>query len=189
MNLNMRMIALAATAALAACADSEPPKMVDDDLVEQPARETTAPILAEDQPAIGEWTPSLQDEQPVLQFGPINTEPLFSLRCGESGGLALRRHGTIVTGGAQRMAITIADVTRELPVEQVGSAVPMLRAQVDAGDALIAAMGGDQPIRIAMGDAPLLVLPSSPAIGEFVARCSSAPSSAPADNPREGASS
>jgi len=188
----MRLILpLAALAVLAGCADSEPPEAVptDDGGAYNVVTPVKAPITDDAEPAIGQWIQSMQDEQPVLQFGPANTEPLFSIGCDARGGILLNRHGTIAGNAGEMMTITIGSETRSLAVNAAQGPLPKLRASVPAQDEMLGQLTqAQQPIRISMGDGPPLVLPASPAIGEFIQSCgnprsrAAAPAAAPADN-------
>lgn len=173
---------LAALAVLAACADSEPPEATptDDGGAYNLVDPVKAPIADEAEPAIGQWIQSMQDEQPVLQFGPANTEPLFSLRCDDRGGLLLNRHGTLATDGGEMMSVTIGSASRNLAVNAAPGPLPKLRAAVPAQDELLEQLAASQqPIRISMGDGPPLVLPNDPSIAEFIESCNNPRASRP----------
>lgn len=180
--------AFAALAVLAACADSEPPEAVPTDSggaynVVTPVK---APITDDAQPAIGQWIRSMQDEQSVLQFGPPNTEPLFSIGCDARGGIVLNRHGAVAGSSEAMMSVAIGTDSRNLAVAEAQGPLPRLRASVPAQDELLGKLrDAREPIRISMGDGPPLVLPASPAIGEFIGECGNPqaqrrPSAAPA---------
>lgn len=169
-----RFLPLAAFAALAACADSEPPEAVptDDGGAYNVVTPVKAPIADDAEPAIGQWIQSMQDEQPVLQFGPANTEPLFSIGCDARGGILLNRHGAIAGNAGEMMTITIGSDSRNLAVNAAQGPLPKLRASVPAQDELLGQLSkAQQPIRISMGDGPPLVLPVAPAINEFISGC------------------
>jgi hypothetical protein len=169
-----RFLPLAAFAALAGCADSEPPEAVptDDGGAYNVVTPVKAPITDDAEPAIGQWIQSMQDEQPALQFGPANTEPLFSIGCDARAGILLNRHGTVAGNSGEMMTITIGSETRNLAVNAAQGPLPRVRASVPAQDELLAQLGeAQQPIRISMGDGPPLVLPASPAIGQFIQSC------------------
>ena len=192
-------LVLAALAGLGACADSEPPEAVptDDGGAYNVVTPVKAPIADEAEPAIGQWIQSMHDEQPVLQFGPANTEPLFSIGCDARGGILLNRHGTVASGSGAMMTVTIATETRNLAVTDAQGPLPKLRASVPSQDELLGQLRqARQPIRISMGDGPPLVLPASPVIGEFIQSCGNpgaarrpAPAAPAADNGAAGANS
>jgi hypothetical protein len=188
----MRLILpFAALAALIGCADSEPPEAVptDDGGAYNVVTPVKAPITDDAEPAIGQWIESMQDEQPVLQFGPPDTEPLFSIGCDTRGGILLNRHGTVAGNAGEMMTITIGSETRNLAVNAAQGPLPKLRASVPAQDEMLLQLSqAQQPIRISMGDGPPLVLPASPAVGEFIKGCGNpraravAPAAAAAEN-------
>lgn len=171
----MRLVlSLAALAALTGCADSEPPEAVptDDGGAYNVVTPVKAPITDDAEPAIGQWIQSMQDEQPVLQFGPANTEPLFSIGCDARGGIILNRHGATAANAGEMMTITSGADTRNLAVNAAQGPLPKLRAAVPAQDELLEQLSqAQQPIRISMGDGPPLVLPVAPTIGEFIQSC------------------
>ena len=135
--------------------------------------------------ALGDWRDSLQDEIAALEFGPAGAPPIFSLRCDERRGLLLQRHGTPLFGDLPMMLVTIGNETRRLAVASTGGTIPMLRAALPPQDPMLERLSNlATPITIRMGDSAPLVLPPSPAIGTFVARCASTErrSGAAADN-------
>ena len=137
----------------------------------------------EEEIAAGNWREGAQDNSPALEFVDGAAEPLFSLRCGEAGGLMLQRHGAGESSANATIAISVGRERRELPASLAGPG--LLRAALPAGDALIAALGGAAtPIGArATGTAPLL-LPPGPPVSTFVARCvgNQAAAPAPADS-------
>jgi len=174
---------LAALALLSACADSEPPEAVptDDGGAYNVVDPVKAPITDDAAPTIGQWIQSMQDEQPVLQFGPANTEPLFSIGCDTRGGILLNRHGTVAGAEGEMMTVAIGSSTRNLAVNAAQGPIPKLRAAVPAQDELLGQLSdAEQPIRISMGDGPPLVLPAAPAIGEFIKSCGNPRAAQPA---------
>ena len=155
-----RSFLLAALLALSACAESDDAALV-------PIEEEAGLIGT-----LGEWALATQDERPVLQFGPAGTQPLFSLRCDDRQGLLLQRHGVVPAGAAEMMTVTLGAATRRLAVNPVAAAVPLLRAAVPANDDLIAELAdATVPIMIAVSDDPVLNLPPSPLVGEYVGSC------------------
>ena len=171
----MRLFPLIALTALAACADSEPPDAVpaNDNGAYNLVEQVSVPLADDAQPTLGQWMEAMQEEQPALQFGAPNTEPLFSLRCGEDGGILLNRHGIVAQGGAGTMVVTIGAEAQRLAVAAVPGPLPMLRATVPAGDPLLVRLGGAKDvIRIAIGDSPVLTLRASPLVAQFISDCS-----------------
>ncbi|MGS1016643.1 hypothetical protein [Allosphingosinicella humi] len=171
----LRLIPLAALAVLAGCADSEPPDAAQTD--ESGAYNMVQPVTAkldaeEAAPAIGEWRRSMLEEKPALLFGPADTEPLFSLRCAAGGGLLLQRHGAIAIGSGEQMKIASGGQSEQRDVEAVQGPPPLLRAALAGDDALVARIAeARQPIEVAIGAEPALVMKSDPLIGEFVRSC------------------
>lgn len=168
-----RLLLSAALIGLAACADSESPDaMPAEDAAYNMIDPVKAGVEDEAAPAIGEWVRSLQDERPVLQFGPANTEPLFSIRCDDREGVLLLRHGTVATGATEMMTVAIGAASRQLAVAAVEGPLPLLRAAVPANDPLLARLRENAgPVGISVGDGPPLLLPPSPLIGPFVEGC------------------
>lgn len=171
----LRLIPLAALAVLAGCADSEPPDAAQTD--ESGAYNMVAPVTAkfeaeEAAPAIGEWRRSMLEEQPALLFGPAGTEPLFSIRCAAGGGVLLQRHGAIAIGSGEQMKIAFGVQAEQRNVEAVQGPPPLLRAVLGSDDALVAQIAdARQPMAVAIGDEPALVMKPDPLIGEFVRSC------------------
>jgi hypothetical protein len=72
------------------------------------------------------------------------------------------------------MLVTIGNNTRRLAVTSGTGPVPMVRSTLTARDPLLATLAQEgSPITVRVGDAPPLVLPPSPLIGEFVSLCAS----------------
>ena len=171
----LRLIPLAALVVLAGCADSESPDAAQTDVTG--AYNMVAPVTAKLEtedvaPTIGEWRRSVLEEQPALLFGPAGTEPLFSIRCVAGGGLLLQRHGAIAIGSGEQMKIASGGRAEQRNVEAVQGPPPLLRAVLAGDDALIAQIAdARQPIEVAIGDEPALVMKPDPLIGEFVRSC------------------
>ena len=181
-----RLAALSALLVLAACAESEPPDVspAEDDGAYNMIDPVTAEVAQDAGPAIGDWTRTMQEEQPALAFGPAGAEPLFSLRCDDREGLLLQRHGVVLAGEAEMMIVTLGDSSHRLAVNPVAGAVPLLRAAVPANGDLIVELGGaTAPIVVAVSDDPVLNLPPSPMIADYIRSCSqeAAPATAEAD--------
>ena len=170
----IRSLVFAALVLLAGCAKSEKAALVPID--EDEGFNVVAPVKASavEEPALslGEWTQGMQEDQPALLFGPAGTEPLFSMRCDDRGGLLLQRHGVVPTGAAEMMTLSFDGTSQRLAVNPVAGTVPKLRAAIPASDDLLAALGGaSTPLTVALGDGPALNLPADPAIGNFIRSC------------------
>lgn len=169
-----RFLVLTALAALAACADSEPPDAVtvEDDGAYNLIDPVSADVASNAEPAIGEWARSMQEEKAALVFGPTGAEPLFSLRCDDREGILLNRHGLVEAGTAGMMTLHMGAASRQLAVNPVEGALPMLRSAVPANDPLLAQLSDyDGPVEVVVGDGAPLVLPPSAMIGQFIQSC------------------
>ena len=157
---------------LAACARSEEASMVPPDSNQGYNRvgAVSSPEKDDREPAIGQWRAALQDDRQGLEFGPLGTEPLFSLLCAqEGGGVTLQRHGS-ATGNV--MQVTIGDVTERLPAAAGGGSIPMLRADLAPTSrmfGLVAAAA--EPIVIRLDDGSPLILPHGPLVADYVRTC------------------
>jgi hypothetical protein len=178
-----RPLILSSLLLLSACARTEEASMVPPDgeagynLVEQVRR----PEQDDGEVALGQWRRGMQEDAPVLEFGPEGTAPLFSIRCDERRGVLLQRHGDAPVGDLPMMLLQIGGETRRLAVTTVGTGVPMLRAAVPPSDALMERLATvNQPLIIRIGDAAPLVLPTDPSIGAFVRGCASGETAAAA---------
>ena len=162
---------------LAACARSEDASTLPTDINEvQPVE--TARSLAEDdrQVALGEWRTGIQEERSALEFGPGGTAPLFSMVCGNNGGLIMQRHGAVDFEGLQMMIIGLGGQTRRVAVTAVQGTVPMLRASIPATGPLIEEIARETgPITIRTADSGSLILPHSPMIAQYIRACANAP--------------
>lgn len=172
---------------LAGCARSEDAAVVDDMNALQAVERVRAPERDDEEIALGEWRDTLQDQDVALEFGPAGAAPLFSIRCDARRTLFLQRHGVTATGDLPMMLVTIGSETRRLAVTGAGGPMPMLRSSLAPSDPLVATLAAAAtPIVIRIGDAPPLVMPPSPAIGAFLARCESG-AEAPAEADGEAA--
>lgn len=159
---------------LAACARSEEASLVPPDGNQGYNRvgAVGAPEQDDGEPSIGEWRASLQEDRPALEFGPMGTEPLFSLLCTPNMGVLLQRHGGAPTGPLPQMRVTIGGVDAEFPVTAGGGAIPMLRAELPrASQAMQALASSGQPLTARLGDAAPLVIPASPLVADYVRSC------------------
>jgi len=126
------------------------------------------------EPAIGEWRASLQENVQVLEFGPLGTEPLFSLQCTANRTVLFQRHGGAPSGPIPTMQFTKGQVTERLQVTAAGGAVPMLRAEVPLQSPLAQAIAADgDPLQVRLGDGAPLILPPSALIGDYLRTCAS----------------
>lgn len=136
--------------------------------------ETVRPERDEDEPALGEWRATLQEDQRAIEFGPRGAAPLFSLACDARRGLLLQRHGLEAAGDLPVMLVSIGSETRRLAVTGGDGPIPMLRASLNGSDTLVAAFSRTTtPIAIRIGDAAPLILPASPMIGTYIGECQS----------------
>lgn len=151
---------------LAGCARSEDASITVD--MNQMAPDIAIRNSAEEEITAGAWRESTQENSAALEFADTGGQPLFSLRCGERGGLLVQRHGVQAAGA---VSIAVGRERRDVAAELVQPG--LLRATLQAGDPLIAALGGAAtPIGVrAVGPSPLL-LPPGPALNTFVGRCS-----------------
>ena len=175
--------ALAASLLVAACARSEDASVMIDPNALAPAIERRPVTSAGDEEEIanGVWRDGQQEQAAALEFTTPQGAALFSLRCGEGGGLLLQRHGAPPTGDAGSMSVMVGRESRRVALTAVPAPTPLLRATLPANDALIAAIGeAATPITVRVGAAPPLVLPPGPQLAAFLTRCS--PSGAAAGN-------
>jgi hypothetical protein len=167
---------------LAGCARSEDASITVD--MNQMAPDIAIRNGVEEEITSGNWRESTQENSAALEFADTGGQPLFSLRCAERGGLMLQRHG-VQSAGA--LSVAVGRERRDIPGELVQPG--LLRATLNGGDPLIAALGGAAtPIAIrAVGPSPVL-LPPGPTLNTFVARCaaSAQPASTPAGNSSSG---
>lgn len=172
-----RALVPAALLLLAACARSEDASTLPTDINEAQPVETVRSIGEDDQQvALGEWRAGIQGEQAALEFGPAGTAPLFSMVCGNGGGLLLQRHGAVDFQGLQMMTIGLGGETRRVAVNAVQGTVPMLRAAIPATGPLLEEIAREQgPITIRTADSGSLILPHSAMIAEYIRGCENAP--------------
>lgn len=150
--------------------------------------ETVRPERDDEEPALGEWRATLQEEQRAIEFGPRGAAPLFSLACDARRGLILQRHGLEAAGDLPVMLVSIGSETRRLAVTAGEGPIPMLRASLNGSDTLITAFSRTTtPIAIRIGDAAPLILPASPMIGTYIGECQSG--AVPATRPEATANS
>ena len=165
---------------LAGCARSEDASVVANSNDLQGVEQVRTPEQDDEELALGAWRETPQDDGALLEFGPTGAPPLFSLRCDARHSVFLQRHGAATAGDLPMMLITIGSETRRLAVTSGGGAIPMLRASLAPSDTMVRTLTGTtSPIVIRIGDSPPLVLPPSPSIGAFLARCETGETSVP----------
>jgi len=180
---------------LAGCARSEEANLMPADANGSTRiAETVRPEREEQEPALGEWRETLQDDQRAIEFGPRGAPPLFSIRCDSRRGILLQRHGLEPAGDLPVMLVSVGSETRRLAVTSGEGPLPMLRASLNASDVLVASLArAAAPIAIRIGDSPPLILPTSPLIATYIGQCASGASGAlPAragDAPANGSAS
>jgi hypothetical protein len=163
-----------ALALLAGCARSEEASLVPPDSKEgyNKVGRVGTPEDDDREPAIGQWRASLQANEQALEFGPMGTEPLFSLLCTGNRSVLLQRHGGAPAGTIPMMELSKGEVSERLQPTSGEGAIPMLRVEVPLGSPLteLVASGGE-PLMIRLGDGAPLVLPPSPLIGDYLRGC------------------
>jgi hypothetical protein len=159
---------------LAGCARSEEARYT------QVANEATPALNAaqldadDDQLAIGDWRAGVQEDQPVLEFGPAGAPPEFSIACDPRRSLLLQRHGRAPTTDLPVMLVTVGSETRRLAITASTGPTPMLIGTLPSNDPFRSVLtGATTRIIIRIGDSPPLVLPPSPLIATFAAQCES----------------
>lgn len=173
--MNRTAFALVLLFAAGACARSEEANLLPADTNGSTrVAEQVRPERDDQEPALGAWRETLQDEQRALEFGPAGAPPLFSLRCDARRGLLLQRHGLEASGDLPVMLVSIGSETRRLAVTAGEGPLPMLRATLNSSDTLAGFLSrATVPIAIRIGDSPPLILPPSPTIGTYIAQCAS----------------
>lgn len=170
----LRPALLSALVLLAACARSEEAHYTQAENIPQPAL-NNADLGEEDELAIGTWQTVLQDNQPVLEFGPVGAPARFSLGCDARRNLILQWPGAAQGGELPNMLVTVGSETRRLAVTSDGSGTPVLRAALPANDPFMRVLtGATARIYVRLGDAgdtPPLVLPPSPTIATYARQC------------------
>jgi len=160
---------------LAGCARSEDANLVPSGDNESARMvEQVRPERDVEEPALGEWRSTLQDERRAIEFGPRGAAPLFSIACDARRGLTLQRHGLEPAGDLPVMLVSVGSETRRLAVTGGDGPIPMLRANLNGSDTLVAALSRTTtPIAIRIGDSEPLILPASPTIGAYIGECQS----------------
>ncbi len=169
----LRLSLCSALVLLAGCARSEEAHYAQTDNTPLPAL-NLADQGEEDELAIGTWQRSLQEDQPVLEFGPVGAPARFSLGCDERRNLLLQWPGAAPEGDLPNMLVTIGSETRRLAVVSAGSASPTLRGTLPASDPFMRILtGAVTRIVVRIGDAQPLVMPPSPTIAAYAQQCAS----------------
>lgn len=161
---------------VAGCARSEEASLVQPDSNQgyNQVGKVGSPEQDDNEPAIGQWRASLQENVQALEFGPMGTEPLFSLLCTGNQSVLLQRHGGAPAGPLPAMQVSIGGLNERLPVTAGGGTIPMLRAEVPLGSrigAVLAASG--QPLSVRLEDGAPLIIPASPMVVDYLRRCAS----------------
>lgn len=189
----MKRIAPAlALALLAGCARSEEASLIPPDSNQgyNQAGRVGTPEQDDREPAIGQWRASLQENASALEFGPMGTEPLFSMLCTGRQSVLLQRHGGAPAGPLPELRLATGNQNVALPVTAGGGTIPMLRADVPLNHPLVTALiQGGQPLTVRLGnDTAHTIIPPSPLVADYLRGCATAPplalgnASAPASN-------
>jgi hypothetical protein len=158
-------------ALLAGCARSEDARDAQPDNSPLPTL-NTADSGEEDELTVGTWQTGMQEDRPVLEFGPIGAPSRFSFGCDDRRNLLLQWPGAAPGGDLPNMLVTVGSETRRLGVASVGSGSPVLRGTLPATDPFVRVLTGATPhIVVRMGDAPPLVMPPSPTIAAYAQQC------------------
>lgn len=159
---------------VAGCARSEEASLVppDSNYGYNQVGKVGTPEQDDDEVAIGQWRASLQENVQALEFGPMGTEPLFSLLCTGNQSVLLQRHGGAPAGPLPVMQITIGDLNERLPVTAGGATIPMLRAEVALNSRIAGALGSAvEPLVVRLEDGAPLIMPPNPLIVDYVRSC------------------
>jgi len=127
----------------------------------------------DDEFTVGTWQTGMQEDRPVLEFGPVGASARFSLSCDERRNLLLQWPGAAPGGDLPNMLVTVGSETRRLAVTSVGSGTPILRGTLPSTDPFMRNLtGATTQIVVRIGDAPPLVMPPSPMIAAYAQQCS-----------------
>jgi hypothetical protein len=168
---------------VAACARSEEASLISSNASQgyNQVGAVGTPEADDREPAIGQWRASLQENVQVLEFGPLGTEPLFSILCTGNRTVLLQRHGGAPAGELPTMQFTKGQLTERLPVTAGAGAVPLLRSEVPLQSPLLQAIAAEgDPLQVRLGDGAPMVLPPSALIGDYLRTCETGRPSAPA---------
>lgn len=171
---------------VAACARSEDASLVppDSNLGYNQVGKVGAPEQDDQEPAIGQWRASLQDNVQALEFGPMGAGPLVSLLCTGNQSVLLQRHGGAPAGPLPAMQVSIGEISERLPVTAGGGTIPMMRAELPLDGPIAAAIGaGTEPLAVRVEDGAPMIIPPNPMVADYLRRCASArPGATPAGN-------
>ena len=169
----LRPALLSAFVLLAGCARSEEARYAQVDNTPLPAI-NTSDQGEEDELTVGTWQTGLQDDQPVLEFGPVGAPSRFSIGCDARRNLLLQWPGAAPGGDLPNMLITVGSETRRLSLAGTGGPNPVLRGTLAASDPFVRVLtGATTRIVVRIGDAPPLVMPQSPTIAAYAQQCAS----------------
>ena len=169
----LRPALLSAFVLLAGCARSEEARYAQIDNTPLPAI-NISDQGEEDELTVGTWQTGLQEDQPVLEFGPVGAPSRFSIGCDQRRNLLLQWPGAAPGGDLPNMFVTVGSETRRLAVVGAGSANPVLRGTLAANDPFMRVLtGATTRIVVRMGDAQPLVMPPSPTIAAYAQQCAS----------------
>ena len=169
----IRPLLLAAVVLLAGCARSEEARYAQVDNTPLPAL-NAIDQGEDDELAVGTWQNGLQEDQPVLEFGPVGAPARFSLSCDDRRNLLLLWPGAPPEGDLPNMLVTVGSETRRLAVATVGGGNPMLRAALPTNDPFMRVLtGASTRIVVRIGDTQPLVMPPSPTIAAYARSCAS----------------
>lgn len=157
---------------LAGCARSEEARYAQVENIQLPGINTSDPA-EQDALTIGTWQAGLQQDQPVLEFGPVGAPARFSLGCDERRNLLLLWPGAAPGGDLPNMLVQVGSETRRLSVvSDGGGVIPMLRATLLPNDPFVRELTGARGrITARVGDAEPLAMPPSPTIATYVQQC------------------
>jgi hypothetical protein len=171
---------------IAGCARSEDASLLPPGNDSARAVEQVRPERDDEEPALGEWRATLEEERRAIEFGPRGAPPLFSIACDARRGLLLQRHGLEPAGDLPMMLVSVGGEARRLAVTAGDGPIPMLRASLNGSDTLVTALSRTAtPIAIRVGDSAPLILPASPMIAAYIGECQTG--AAPARRDEAGA--
>jgi len=158
---------------LAGCARSEEARYAQVENMQLPAV-NTSDLSDGDQLTIGTWQAGLQQDQQVLEFGPIGATARFSFSCDERRNLLLLWPGAPPEGDLPNLLVQVGSETRRLSVVSVEGNNPVLRATLPPADPFVRVLTGARTrITVRIGDAEPLAMPPSPMIATYVQQCAS----------------